>query len=291
MAKDTVKGYGVDIPIQGAKRFYVRATSPKEAIKKALEGNAEEEQEDEDVPFIMLPPTIATPALVQQITDDDEIPDDWDTTFDESDEASVQMAKDGTTVTTKLSNHYDRYIKAFVVPSANKNDTPSTPESKPGIMSNVVDTAISDTANASIRAGAAEFADMVREPTSEALLREIGFVGKGTSKVVGMFLKTPLGEGIFSYALGVALPLMVPIVPSDLGKKIIEVTGKELRVAGQTAMLRPLIRALREPLTEFVQSKMGMGKVLMRVDVGEGAKAENHEEEAETAAHGKKARR
>lgn len=160
-------------------------------------------------------------------------------------------------------------------------------------MSDVMIRIKEEATSAGVRAGAAEFIDAVREPVVRALMRDAGIGSGVVGKGVRTFLQTQLGEGVFSYVVGAAMPLVAKAPGmSGMPRDMIEGLGKELRVAGQTTMFRPFIRALINPVRDFFEAKaFGSSKVRVGELEDEDASGEEQEEEAGTAEAGRKGRK
>ena len=256
------KRYAVNTPVENRITRYILAENPSDAIEKARAGNFEHEEEIDTGDFTPIDPTPGYVYEVKELKGTGHC-DDWEDLNESSSVSFRALLADGTPATPRIINRWNDHCEQFYKPSK------ATATEGEGVsMSRVqeaFDVVKSDTASAAVRAGAAEFSDMVREPVSASLLKEIGIENAMARQWVGSFLNTAIGEGAFSYVLGLAVPLIGAAIPNEMSQTVAATLGKELRVAGQAAMLRPLIRALRAPLTEFIQTKIS-AKTLVRVE-------------------------
>ena len=254
------KIYRADVPVVAYETRFVRAKSQKDALEKALRNDAtiaytwhcgdSGSEKTLDI-------TEETPAFVFAVADQDG-----------EDATAAQLE---TTDRNERNNHdrFEEWDEDYNYTLEKRFESSAATDHRETTMK-IVSAAKQDALDAGLRATAAEFADTVREPVVALLLREVGLEESSAARaVLGKFLGTNLGEGVFSLALGAALPAAAHVVPAGGTKDAVMALAQELRVAGQAAMLRPLVRVLSGPLKEFIVAKIDPAKV--RVLTADGA--------------------
>lgn len=111
-------------------------------------------------------------------------------------------------------------------------------------------------ANGLVRAGTSEFVDVLKQGLKKTLVSDLNLPGgMMTQMMINAGLDTKVGDGLLSMAVAASMPLIEKVIKEE-HKQYTELLGRELRVRSYERFIQPIIHMIREPVHDFIQSKL-----------------------------------